>query len=258
MLCTIWWMKGKATCVTEWLRVHGWTFWKVLEGTGLPERLPDLGLCIKGVELQPEGERNITIHEIRERTSESIREHERRRDMLSTSLCCQLRLCYRHLESLVCSSMNIALESTAELCERTSLDTFIPVNMRYCTAVSNPGIFTDNWTPLASETRDKYTIDIGTSPCVTIWFVRQSKLYIILYVHPWVYAYCIPSPPLSMINLFTIIYIILFIIQNPSSFQFHCNPVQACYFGNYHTSFCLCYHSAFGVHKIYLPVISPP
>ena len=50
----------------------------------MPERLPDLGLGIKGVELQPGRETS----EIRERTSESIGERERR-DMLSTSLCRQ-------------------------------------------------------------------------------------------------------------------------------------------------------------------------
>ena len=38
----------------------------------MPERLPDLGLCIKGVELQPDEERNIRNQG--ERTSESIRE----------------------------------------------------------------------------------------------------------------------------------------------------------------------------------------
>ena len=53
----------------------------------MPERLPDLGLSIKGVELQPEEERNI---EIREGTSESIEERERRRDVLSTRLFRQL------------------------------------------------------------------------------------------------------------------------------------------------------------------------
>ena len=48
----------------------------------MPERLPDLGLGIKGVELQPEAERNIGDQ--RERISESTGERKRRRDMLST------------------------------------------------------------------------------------------------------------------------------------------------------------------------------
>ena len=40
----------------------------------MPERLPDLGLGIKGVELQPEGERNIRDQR------ENIREHQRARE----------------------------------------------------------------------------------------------------------------------------------------------------------------------------------
>ena len=76
--------------------------------------LPDLGLCIKGVELQPGRERNIRDHQ---RASESIREWESRRDVLTTSLCREVWPCHRHLKSVVCSSTNIATESSVELCE---------------------------------------------------------------------------------------------------------------------------------------------
>ena len=48
----------------------------------MPERLPDLGLGIKGVELPPKEERNIRDQR------ENTRERERR-EVLSTSLCRQ-------------------------------------------------------------------------------------------------------------------------------------------------------------------------
>ena len=122
------WRKASSVCaihhmadkresnVCDWMisRVYGWTFWKVFEGTGMPERLPDLGLSIKGLELQPEEERTS---EIRERPSESIRERESRRDGLSTSLCLQPMTVLSpscHLASVVCSSTNIATESMWE------------------------------------------------------------------------------------------------------------------------------------------------
>ena len=64
----------------------------------MPERLPDLGLSGKVVALQPEGIRNTRYQirersEVRERTSESIRGRERRRDVLSFSLCVVNRDC---------------------------------------------------------------------------------------------------------------------------------------------------------------------
>ena len=60
-------------------------------------------------------ERNIKDQR---RTSERIRERPRGgEEETFTSLCRQPWLCHRHLESLVCSSMNFATESTVGLCE---------------------------------------------------------------------------------------------------------------------------------------------
>ena len=53
MLCTVWRTRDTVICGTEWFQMHEWTFWKVCERTGNPETLPDLGLLIQGMELQP-------------------------------------------------------------------------------------------------------------------------------------------------------------------------------------------------------------
>ena len=132
------------------------------------------------------------------------------------------------LRSVVCSSTKIATESTVGLCENTR--TLSPLSS--CATARPWTIFRNLRGQLDSTGQwnirkrvhhrhwsnvDDVLVNDWTSPCVTVWFVRQSKLYIILYVRLWAYAYCILSLPL--INLFTIIHI-LFIVQNLSTFQF--------------------------------------
>ena len=64
-------------------KLPGSPSWKVFEGTDMPERLPDLGLHIKGVELSPGRENHRRSEREHQRASESERED---RDVLSTSL----------------------------------------------------------------------------------------------------------------------------------------------------------------------------
>ena len=53
----------------------------------MPERLPDLGLGIKGMELQPEEERNIRYQR------ENIREHCMESEREEETCCLRLRAC---------------------------------------------------------------------------------------------------------------------------------------------------------------------
>ena len=97
------------------------------------------------------------------------------------------------LRSVVCSLMNIATESNVELCEHSGK--LSSLSSRYCTAVNkiqeSSRAFKLHW---SVKHKDKYIIDIaviGTSPCVTISFVSQSKLsmYISESMHI-VYCHC--------------------------------------------------------------------
>ena len=148
----------------------------------------------------------------RERGGERIRERAMEAGMCAVykpvSVCGQSWLYYRHLESLACSSRNIATESCVNI-----LGHFHRALLHCCEQHS--GIFEDNWTPLASEIRDAYIIDIETSPCVNIWVVIKPVrtictslslciLYIVIAID-W-FVYCNTH--------------ILFIVQSLGSFQF--------------------------------------
>ena len=56
----------------------------------MPERLPDLGLCIKGVKLQPGKERNIRDQR------ENVRVHQRAREET-----CSLRACVVNRDCII-------------------------------------------------------------------------------------------------------------------------------------------------------------
>ena len=154
--------KRELSNLCNWVisRMHGWTFWKVFEGTGMPERLPDLGLGIKGVKLQPGKEKNIGDRRGIVREHRRTREKRRERCLRACVVNCDWAVPI--LRSAVCSS-----KSTVRLCEHPKALSLLSTRATALLWAIQES--SDYWTPPASEaTNKKYIIDIGTLLCITI------------------------------------------------------------------------------------------
>ena len=155
------------------------------------------------------------VSEKRQRSErEDQRASEERRNVLVKSLWSQSWLCYRQLESVVCSSTNIATESTVELCENprrlSSLSPYTTVLL--WTMFGNIRGHLDSTGHWDKGQIHHWHWDI------TVCEHQNSKpVRTIVYVHLWISAYCILWLPLSLIDLSTIVRI-WFIVQDLSSF----------------------------------------
>ena len=115
VLCAIWLVKRKATCVTKWFRKC------MAELSGKCSRELE---CPRDFQMWTGYERRGVAARRREKHQRSEREHQRASESEREEETCCLRACVVNrdcviaiLRPVVCSSVNIATEYTGELCE---------------------------------------------------------------------------------------------------------------------------------------------